>query len=86
MPGPAPFTIPQGTVMWGGGGGIPKAPLGTYTVKVSMGSWSQSQTFRRRVHNVDPPQRFNSCLAIPREIYLFSEELKRLAELDRASG
>jgi hypothetical protein len=51
MPGPAPFTIPQGTVMWGGGGGIPKAAPGMYTVKVSMGSWSQTQTFRL---NPDP--------------------------------
>jgi photosystem II stability/assembly factor-like uncharacterized protein len=40
------FTIPQGIVMWGGGGGMPKAAPGVYTAKVSMGSWSQSQTFR----------------------------------------
>jgi photosystem II stability/assembly factor-like uncharacterized protein len=40
------FTIPPGIVMWGGGGGMPKAAPGTYTVKVSSGSWSQSQTFR----------------------------------------
>jgi len=32
--------------MWGGGGGMPKAAPGSYTVKVSSGSWSQSQTFR----------------------------------------
>ena len=33
--------------MWGGGGGAgPKVPPGTYTVKVSSGSWSQTQTFR----------------------------------------
>ena len=32
--------------MWGGGGGAgPKVPLGTYTVKVSSGAWSQTQTF-----------------------------------------
>lgn len=34
--------------MWGGGGGAapgPKAATGTYTVKVTSGAWSQSQTF-----------------------------------------
>jgi photosystem II stability/assembly factor-like uncharacterized protein len=45
----APFTVPPRIVMWGGGGGRgggPKAAPGTYTVKVSSGSWSQEQTFR----------------------------------------
>jgi len=46
---PAPYTVPPGIVMWGGGGGQgPKMPPGTYTVKVSSGSWSESQTFRLR--------------------------------------
>jgi photosystem II stability/assembly factor-like uncharacterized protein len=40
------FTIPPRIVMWGGGGGAPKAAPGVYTVKVSSGSWSESQTFR----------------------------------------
>ena len=43
---PAPFTNPGRIVMWGGGGGGMKAAVGAYTVKVSSGSWSQSQTFR----------------------------------------
>ncbi len=44
---PAPFTRPANLVLWGGGGGGgPKASVGTYTVKVSSGSWSESQTFR----------------------------------------
>jgi photosystem II stability/assembly factor-like uncharacterized protein len=44
---PQPFTQPNNppVVMWGGGGGPIKAPVGTYTVKVTSGSWSQSQTF-----------------------------------------
>jgi hypothetical protein len=43
---PALYQQPQGIVMWGGGGGAgPKVPLGTYTVKVSSGTWSQTQTF-----------------------------------------
>jgi hypothetical protein len=39
--------------MWGGGGGGqgPKAAPGLYTVKVSAGDWSQTQTFRL---NSDP--------------------------------
>ncbi len=44
------FTVPQGIVMWGGGGGRggggPKAASGRYTVKVSSGDWSATQTFR----------------------------------------
>jgi photosystem II stability/assembly factor-like uncharacterized protein len=50
----SPFTVPQHIVMWGGGGGRgggPKAAPGTYTVKVTSGSWSQEQTFRL---NTDP--------------------------------
>jgi photosystem II stability/assembly factor-like uncharacterized protein len=46
---PAIFTVPPGIVLWGGGGGQgPKVPPGTYTVKISSGSWSESQTFRLR--------------------------------------
>ena len=45
---PAYFTIPPGIVLWGGGGGGPKVPPGTYTVKLSSGAWSESQTFRVR--------------------------------------
>ena len=49
---PAPFTVPRGIVMWGGGGGQgPKAAPGVYTVKLSVGAWSQMQTFRL---NPDP--------------------------------
>jgi photosystem II stability/assembly factor-like uncharacterized protein len=43
---PALFQVPAGLVMWGGGGGGgPKMAPGVYTVKLSMGEWSQSQTF-----------------------------------------
>jgi photosystem II stability/assembly factor-like uncharacterized protein len=44
---PALYTQPQGIVMWGGGGAQgPKMAPGVYTVKVTSGSWSESQTFR----------------------------------------
>jgi photosystem II stability/assembly factor-like uncharacterized protein len=44
---PAPFTTPPGgVVMWGGAGGGPKPAPGLYTVKVTSGTWTASQTFR----------------------------------------
>jgi photosystem II stability/assembly factor-like uncharacterized protein len=43
---PSIFSVPPGLVMWGGGGGQgPRVAPGMYTVKVSMGSWSQSRMF-----------------------------------------
>jgi photosystem II stability/assembly factor-like uncharacterized protein len=43
---PALYTMPQGIIMWGGGGGGgPRMAPGIYTVKLSMGDWSQTQTF-----------------------------------------
>ena len=46
---PSLYTVPPGVVMWGGGAGTgqgPKVPPGEYRVKVSSGSWSETQTFR----------------------------------------
>jgi hypothetical protein len=41
------FTVPPKIVMWGGGGAQgPKAAPGVYTVKVTSGDWSQTQTFK----------------------------------------
>ena len=47
---PSLFTVPPGVVMWGGGGGGggPKVPPGTYRVRVSTGSWSETQEFKLR--------------------------------------
>ena len=43
---PAPYQVPPRIVMWGGGGAQgPKPAPGIYTVKVSSGTWSQTQTF-----------------------------------------
>jgi hypothetical protein len=42
------YTVPAGVVSWAhrpGDGAPPKAAIGTYTVKVSSGAWSQTQTF-----------------------------------------
>jgi photosystem II stability/assembly factor-like uncharacterized protein len=44
---PAIYTQPPNIVMWGGGPSAgPKVAPGMYTVKVSTGSWSETQTFR----------------------------------------
>jgi hypothetical protein len=44
---PTLYTQPPNIVMWGGGPSVgPKVPPGTYTVKVSTGTWSETQTFR----------------------------------------
>ena len=41
--------MPPRIVMWGGGGSAgPKMAPGTYTVKVSSGAWSATETFRLR--------------------------------------
>jgi hypothetical protein len=40
------YQIPPRIVMWGGGGAQgPKAAPGIYTVRVTSGAWSQTQTF-----------------------------------------
>ena len=41
----APFEVPRGTVMWGGGAGGPRAVPGAYQVRLKAGTWSQTQTF-----------------------------------------
>jgi hypothetical protein len=46
---PVTYQPLQGAVMWGGGGAQgPKPAVGTYTVKVSSGPWSATETFRLR--------------------------------------
>ncbi|MEZ5319334.1 MAG: hypothetical protein R2752_18175 [Vicinamibacterales bacterium] len=70
----APYEQLEGAVMWGAGGNAqgPKVPPGTYTVKVSSGGWSQSQTFTLRA---DPryqpemtPEEGQQQLRIAREV------------------
>jgi hypothetical protein len=49
--------MPSGIVLWGGGGSAgPKVPPGTYTVKVTSGSWSETQTFRLRTDPLYRPE------------------------------
>jgi len=42
------FSIPPGTVLWGGGGGGPKAVPGSYRVRLKIGDWSQTQPLQLR--------------------------------------
>ena len=43
---PSPYTVPPGIVMWGGGGGQgAKYKPGMYSVKITSGSWSATQSF-----------------------------------------
>lgn len=76
---PAYFTIPPGIVLWGGGGGGPKMPPGTYTVKVTSGSWSESQTFRLRTDPRYTPEMTDAQgaeqLRLAEEIGLFIKDL-----------
>jgi len=51
---PSPYQVPPGIVMWGGGGGQgAKLKPGTYTAKVTSGTWTETQTF-----NLLPDPRF----------------------------
>jgi hypothetical protein len=56
----SPFTIPEHIVMWGGGGGRggaggPKAAPATYTVKITAGAWTGTQTFKLSTDPRLPP-------------------------------
>ncbi len=47
----APYTMPDGIIQWGFGGGIgPAAVPGTYTARLSMGEWSASHEFEYAPH------------------------------------
>ena len=55
---PPLFTVPPGTQLWQARGGPgPAVPPGAYTVKVSEGGWSQSQSFR-----LDPDPRYQPAM------------------------
>ena len=43
---PAIYQTPEGIVQWGGGGGGPRAVPGDYTVRLTIGDWSQEQTLQ----------------------------------------
>jgi hypothetical protein len=74
---PALFQIPQGIVMWGGGGPGPRAVPGTYTVKMTSGNWSQSQTFELKPdpNSKSTQAEYEEQLKVAREVGLKVAEL-----------
>ena len=74
---PALFQVPQGIVMWGGGGPGPRALPGTYTVKMTTGDWSQSQTFELKAdpHADTTLAEYEAQLSLAREVGLKVAEL-----------
>jgi hypothetical protein len=74
---PAIFQVPQGIVMWGGGGPGPRAVPGTYNVKMSSGSWSSSHQFELKADpNATTTQaEYEEQLKVARDVGLKVAEL-----------
>lgn len=74
---PPLFQIPQGIVMWGFGGPGPRAVPGTYTVKLTSGDWSESQTFEFKPdpHATATQADYEEQVALAREVGLKVAEL-----------
>lgn len=71
------FEIPEGIVMWGGSEGAPRVVPGTYQVRVTVGDWSDTQSFEVRA---DP--RMETTLAEYREQLDLAKEVGlRIADL-----
>lgn len=74
---PPIFQIPQGIVMWGGGGAGPRAVPGTYNVKLTSGSWSSTQSFELKAdpNATTTAAEYEEQLRIAREVGLKVAEL-----------
>ena len=75
---PSIYEIPQGTVQWGFGGGIgPAVVPGTYTVRLSMGDWSDEHSFEYAPNPAvnATAEEYQEQLAMAREV---GEHAKRL--------
>jgi hypothetical protein len=72
------FEIPRGAVLWAAGGNAgPKVVLGTYQVKITAGSWTQTQSFEVKP---DPrikttPAEYEEQLKLAREVGAQVKEL-----------
>src|SRR5262249_9740679 len=68
---PATFQVPRGAVLWPPGGGPgPRVVPGKYQVKVTIGAWSQTQSFE-----VKPDPRLSATTAD------YQEQLKTAREV-----
>ena len=74
---PPIFQIPQGIVMWGGGGAGPRAVPGAYTVKMTSGSWTATQSFELKPdpNATTTPAEYEEQLKLAREVGLKVAEL-----------
>jgi len=90
------FDRPRGIVMWGGGGTQgPKAIPGDYTIRLSVGEWSQEQPFtlaidpRRDVTVQDYQYQYDLAVEIGDQVdKLWSslEDLRRIKQSMRSLG
>lgn len=83
----APFEVPEGTTVWGRGGGGPEVVPGTYQVRLTSGDWSDTATFEV---NPDPrvqtslqeyEAQFELAMEVGREIDRLYEALSSLREV-----
>ncbi|MFQ5742395.1 MAG: WD40/YVTN/BNR-like repeat-containing protein [Acidobacteriota bacterium] len=75
---PSIYTVPRGTVQWGGGGGQgPKAVPGTYQVRMTIGDWSQTESFeyRRDPRLETTPAQYDEQLRFAREVGAAAKKL-----------
>jgi len=74
---PPIFRIPQGIVMWGGGGAGPRAVPGTYNVKMTSGSWTSTHAFELKAdpNATTTPAEYEEQLRVAREVGLKVAEL-----------
>ena len=83
------FTIPPGTVLWGGGGSGPKAVPGSYEVRLKIGEWGQTQPLliqpdpRIPSRDMDYKAQYELARSIGEKIRTIYDRLLELREIRR---
>lgn len=86
------FTIPPGTVLWGGAGGGPKAVPGTYQVRLRAGTFSQSQPLqllkdpRNSATDADYQEQFELARQVGARIKELYDNLLKLRDVRRQAN